>query len=187
MAETSKAYERRLKEGWFDKYVKGKVIDIGVGRIDTHDGADPLIKDCDTWDKDNGDAHFMEGVPDETYDTVYCSHLIEHLEDPITAVKNWFRILKKGGNLIISAPDRDCYERKKTLPSKWNADHKYFLSCNLLEPPHTFALIYIFGEAVPFTEWVKLDYRLIDTSTNHDKPDEHANGEFSIELIIKKL
>ena len=29
--ETSKAYERRLKAGWFDKYIKGKVIDIGGG------------------------------------------------------------------------------------------------------------------------------------------------------------
>ena len=187
MAETSKAYNRRIEEGWFDKYVKGKVIDIGVGRIDTHDGSDPLTPDCDTWDKDNGDAHFMEGVADETYDTVYCSHLIEHLEDPITAVKNWFRILKKGGNLIISAPDRDCYERKKTLPSKWNADHKYFLSLEKNEPPCTYSLKGIIFESLFCLLWMQIDNRLIDTSTNHDKPEEHANGEFSIELIIKKL
>jgi hypothetical protein len=26
----------------------------------------------------------------------------------------------------------------------------------------------------------------MDTATNHDKPEEHNNGEFSIEVIIKK-
>jgi hypothetical protein len=32
----------------------------------------------------------------------------------------------------------------------------------------------------------KYSIKVIDTSTNHDKPEEHANGEFSIEVIIKK-
>lgn len=185
MAETKKAHERRLKEGWFDNYITGKVIDIGVGRIDTHDGADPVTPDCDTWDKDNGDAHDMHGVENEAYDTVYCSHLIEHLEDPVRAIRSWWRILKPGGYLIIVAPDRDSYERKTTLPSKWNADHKFFLTANRSYPPHTFSLFGIIESAI---RGYKIELmRTINTCTNMDKPEEHGDGEYSIEVIIKKL
>lgn len=186
MAETKKAYERRIKEGWFDAYVKGDVIDIGVGRIDTHDGADPLTPTCDTWDKDNGDATFMAVVPNEVYDTVYTSHLIEHLTDPLTAIRNWFRILKPNGHLIICAPDRDAYERSKQLPSKWNADHKYYLTLYHTEPPCTFSLFDMVNTALRGCNYTIEDARTINTCTNMDKPDEHGNGEFQIELIIKK-
>lgn len=188
MAETKKAHERRLKEGWFDKYITGKVIDIGVGRIDTHDGADPVTPDCDTWDKDNGDAHDMAGVPNETYDTVYCSHLIEHLEDPLNAIRHWWSILKPGGHMIIVAPDQDAYERKASMPSKWNADHKFFLRLDESRPPHTFSLMNIIKTALhdngPYQVVLS---QTINTCTNMDKPDEHGDGEYSIEAIIKKI
>ena len=187
MAETSKSKPRRLAEGFFDKYVKGKIIDIGVGRIDTYDGADPLTDTCDTWDKDNGDAHFMHGVEDNSYDTVYCSHLIEHLENPNEALRNWFRILKKGGYLIIAAPDRDSYERKKTLPSKWNADHKFFLTLKESEPPHTFSLISIVASALKDERYEIAECKTINTCTNMDRPNEHGDGEYQLEVIIKKL
>ena len=187
MAETSKSYQRRLADGWFEKYIKGKIIDIGVGRIDTYDGADPLTKDCDTWDKDNGDAHLMEGVPNESYDTVYNSHLIEHLENPKLAIQNWFRILKKDGYLIIAAPDRDSYERKTHLPSQWNADHKYFLTASTNEPPNTFSLIGLIQDALRDKMFHVKVIQTINTCTNLDKPNEHGNGEYQIEVIIKKL
>jgi len=187
MAETSKAHDRRVQEKFFDKYVKEPIIDIGVGRIDTYDGADPLTPTCDTWDKDNGDAHFMEGVADETYQTVYNSHLLEHLEEPIVAIQNWFRILKKGGHLIMAVPHRDLYERKKTLPSKWNLDHKFFILPTTSEPPHTFSLKDIVQSALVGKEYVIKMLRVCDTSNNHDKPEEHANGEYQIEIIIQKL
>ena len=36
-----------------------------MGRIDTFDGEDALpVEGIHTWDKDNGDATFMHGVPD---------------------------------------------------------------------------------------------------------------------------
>ena len=117
MAETSKSRPRREASGFFDKYVQGKVIDIGVGRIDTHDGSDPLTDWCDTWNKDNGNAELMESVEDNTYDLVYNSHLLEHLDRPELAIMNWMRITKPngfleecnrlmvtGGHLIIQSP-----------------------------------------------------------------------------------
>jgi predicted SAM-dependent methyltransferase len=187
MAETSKAHDRRVAEKFFDKYVKEPIIDIGVGRIDTYDGADPLTPTCDTWDKDNGDAHFMKGVADETYQTVYNSHLLEHLEEPIVAIQNWFRILKKGGHLIMAVPHRDLYERKKTLPSKWNLDHKFFILPDTEEEPDTKSLMHLIKVGCKQYQWELVAMDIHDSCTNHDKPEEHGDGEFQIQAIIKRL
>ena len=183
MAETSKAHKRRLKSGFYYKYIQGYGIDIGCGRIDTHDGADPIaIDNCIHHDKDICDATTMDAYPANHFDYVYASHILEHLDNPITAIQNWIRICKVGGHVIISLPHRDLYERKKTLPSKWNADHRYFYLPDACEPPHTFSMKGILQAAGVF----KYSMKVIDTSTNHDRPEEHANGEFSIEVIIKK-
>lgn len=194
MAETSKALPRLKANGFYDKHiVDKKVIDVGVGRLDTFDGADPICEWAEMHDKDICDATTMEAYEDELFDTVYASHILEHLNDPIAAVKNWLRICKKGGVVFISVPHRDLYERKKTLPSKWNEDHKFFILSDKNEAPCTFSIRDIVDEAV--RRYVKEtgkklkgfpDIEVIDTSTNHDKPEEHANGEFSIEVIIYK-
>lgn len=190
MAETSKAKPRLIANGFYDKHIVGKkVIDVGVGRLDTHDGADPICEWAEMHDKDICDATTMEVYEDESFDTVYSSHILEHLSDPITAIKNWLRICKKGGVVFISVPHRDLYERKKTLPSKWNEDHKFFYFPDSSEPPCTFSLKDIVWQAI-YNSGIKMNgmpnFDVIDTSTNHDKPEEHANGEFSIEVIIYK-
>ena len=188
MAETSKAKARRLKEGFFEKYVNDrKVIDIGVGRIDTFDGADPLTEWCDTWDKDNGNAELMESVANATYDTVYNSHLLEHLDRPIIAIMNWMRILKPGGHLIICVPHRDLYERKLTLPSKWNLDHKFFILPETEEAPDTKSFKHLIEMGCKDYKWELIAMDIHDSCTNHDKPEEHGDGEFQIQAIIKKL
>ena len=186
MAETKKAHDRRLREGFFKKYVRKPIIDIGVGRIDTWDGADPLTPDCDTWDKDNGNAELMDGVADGTYKTVYTSHLLEHLNEPEKAIKNWFRILQEGGYLIISVPHRDLYERKKTLPSKWNLDHKFFLLPETDEAPHTRSFKHMIESALKGEGYKITSLTVQDTCTNHDRQHEHGNGEYSIEAVIYK-
>ena len=77
MAETSKSKERRLQEGFYDKYIKGYGIDIGVGRIDTFDGADPIaLENCVHHDKDTCDAVTMNVFEDETFDYVYGSRIV---------------------------------------------------------------------------------------------------------------
>jgi SAM-dependent methyltransferase len=189
MAETSKAKPRLIANGFYARHIEGKkVIDVGVGRLDTHDGSDPICQWAEMHDKDICDATTMEVYEDESFDTVYSSHILEHLSDPITAIKNWLRICKKGGAVFISVPHRDFYERKKTLPSKWNEDHKYFYLPQRSEPPCTFSLEDIVWCALKGNgdASIRTSITIIDTSTNHDKPEEHANGEFSIEVIIYK-
>jgi len=41
-------------------------------------------------------------------DYVISAHVIEHLFDPIRALKEWRRVVKKGGYIFIIAPEREC-------------------------------------------------------------------------------
>jgi len=134
-----------------------------------------------------GDATFMEEIEDEQFDWVYSSHCLEHIEDHKLALKNWMRILKSGGYLIVYIPHVDYYERKNRKPSINNSDHKHFYHpfCNKGEIESVFDLfsevcgqdniIYINECSTGCTEWYK---------PLHDP--EHVNGEYSIEIVIKK-
>ena len=87
-------------------------MDIGFG-------GDSIVPNATGWDFEHGDAQYLKGLNDEQFDFVYSSHTLEHMQDPAVALKNWYRVLKKGGYLIIYIPHRDLYESKKTLPSKF--------------------------------------------------------------------
>lgn len=182
--ETGKAHDRRVREGFFENYCNGKGIDIGVGRIDSH-GADPLLPDIDTWDKDNGDATFMAGVEDESYDFVYTSHILEHISNCYLALRNWWRILKPGGYLILFVPHRDLYEKRTELPSRWNGDHKFFLLPEKEELPYTIGLLPLVTGALPTAEVVYMN----ECSEGHTitDPDIHSDGEISIEVVLQRL
>jgi ubiquinone/menaquinone biosynthesis C-methylase UbiE len=43
-------------------------------------------------------------VPDASFDAVLCSEVFEHIPNPISAIKEFSRILKPGGVLLITAP-----------------------------------------------------------------------------------
>ena len=43
-------------------------------------------------------------VPDNSYDVILCTEVIEHIPNPILAIKEFSRILKPSGTLLITAP-----------------------------------------------------------------------------------
>src|ERR1700761_2813413 len=127
MKECSKSIPRRLRDPNFTcRYFRGNGIDIG-GKPDplaVYSSLLPLVKEIRTWDLEDGDAQYMTGVADQTYDFVHSSHCLEHLHDPIVGLQNWFRILRRGGALIVTIPDEDLYEQG-AFPSTFNRDHKW--------------------------------------------------------------
>lgn len=44
--------------------------------------------------------------PDNTFDVVHTSHVFEHLEDPLLAAREAYRVLKPGGLLFIEVPNQ---------------------------------------------------------------------------------
>ena len=179
MGETLKARDRRTKEGWFGKYIQYPGIDIGCQH-------DPVDDDFRKWDVifGDGDATFMESVPDNFYATVYASHVLEHVDNPGEAIKNWYRILSPGGHLIVIVPHRDLYEKKKELPSHWNAEHRSFWLPISGEEPCTKGLLDTISQALPGVEIVSL--RVLDDGFVSNGPLSHSSGEYSIEAIVKK-
>lgn len=170
--ETRKSHNRRASEGWFDRWVKSPVIDIGCG-------ADPIVPECDRWDLQlgHGDATLMNGVGPEVYNTVYSSHCLEHLIDPLAALRRWWEILRPGGHLIVVVPHRNLYEQKRFLPSVNNPDHKHFWLPFHAEPPCTFSLVDALRRAVRGGEIMGV--RVLD------EPGE-GGREFSIEAVVRK-
>jgi SAM-dependent methyltransferase len=52
------------------------------------------------------DGGTLKTVPDASYDFVVSSHLIEHLPDPISGISHWCRVLRPGGLLYLTVPDK---------------------------------------------------------------------------------
>ena len=49
------------------------------------------------------------GLPSEHFDVVTLSHVIEHVHDPIAALKEAFRILKPGGQIWVATPNLESF------------------------------------------------------------------------------
>lgn len=125
--EQSKAAKRRFNIGKFhSNYFVGTGIDIGAGQ-DTVGNYRHVFRGMGPvrgWDMPDGDAQYLEGIEDNTFDFAVSSHSLEHMVDVPVALRNWIRVIKPGGHLIIAVPDEEMYERNR-WPSVGNSDHKW--------------------------------------------------------------
>lgn len=64
--------------------------------------------------------------PDRTQDAVFASAVFEHIPNYKEVLREWYRVLKSGGFIIIFVPHKYLYERRPDLPSLWNGDHRRF-------------------------------------------------------------
>ena len=185
-SETGNASARRGKE-FFDKYLKNKtIIDIGCG-------FDPITENSLQYDvqvNEYYDATYMKEIPNNFFDVVYASHVLEHVSDIYIAFKNWWRILKTGGTLIVCIPDRDAYEMKRELPSNWNKEHKCFFLSDYEELPFTINYEKFVKSAL-FEEKYEIEYiQLFDGDIYDELPihhdENHPIPEYQIESVIRK-
>lgn len=127
MKECSKSISRRLSDSNFiNRYFVGRGLDVG-GKPDPLGLYKELfsrIVSVRTWDWEDGDAQYLASVKDGEFDFVHSSHCLEHLVDPKEGLKNWLRVLRPGGYLVITVPDEDLYEQG-IFPSTFNKDHKW--------------------------------------------------------------
>jgi len=173
--ESHKARERRIKSGWFDRYIQEPIIDIGCGN-------DHITETATRWDMAQGDAHNIE-LPPESFATVYASHILEHLAAPLQAIDNWWRLLKPGGRLILLVPHRDLYEKKKTLPSNWSPVHIRMYLPDRKEDPDTNSLFHTVQMALGQKYIFE---RLCVEDVGWEPVEGHPVGEYTVEMIIRK-
>lgn len=73
------------------------------------------------------DSEHFDTVANETFDFVVANHVLEHVTDPIGALIEWHRILKRDGLLLVSLPDkRYTFDRRRarTTLAHLEADHR---------------------------------------------------------------
>jgi glycosyltransferase involved in cell wall biosynthesis/SAM-dependent methyltransferase len=178
--EARKLYASKLEDGFIAKYLSGAaILDIGYRGYE----ADilPIVPQAIGVDLDypGYDGRTLP-FPDNSQDAVFSSHCLEHAEDCEAAIKEWFRVLKTGGYLVLAVPHKYLYERRHRPPSRWNIDHRRFFTPatlllrveNALEPNgyrirHLIDNDFAFGYGIP--------------------PDSHPGGCYEIELVVQKI
>lgn len=51
------------------------------------------------------EATSLPAISDSTYDVLLCSHVLEHVANPIKALHEWKRVLRAGGTLLVVVPN----------------------------------------------------------------------------------
>lgn len=122
--ESSKLYRKRYSSGFWAEHIKGpRVLDIGYrgGRPDALGIVEGAIG---VELGQRGYDGLRLPVPDSSIDTVHASHLLEHVEDAAATLREWFRVIRVGGTIILMVPSAYLYERRMTVPpSRWSPEH----------------------------------------------------------------
>src|ERR1700722_11359160 len=122
--ESAKTYMANVQSGFLERYLSGEnILEIG------YQGADKTSTVVSQAVGVDLDYEGYDGLhlpfDDCTQDAVYSSHCLEHIDDDVGALRDWFRVLKIGGYLVLTVPHQYLYERKLVLdPNK--TGHKHF-------------------------------------------------------------
>lgn len=82
----------------------------------------------------SGDASNLFWFNDCALDWVYSSHLLEDFSDTSSVLREWIRVIKPGGRLILYCPDQKRYEAHcRSIGERPNEHHKI----------HNFSLKYV--------------------------------------------
>lgn len=73
----------------------------------------------------HGDGTKLYWFKDKTLDYIYSSHLLEDFEDPKPVIKEWLRVIKIGGLLILFLPNENKYRKHcDRVGATYNGQHK---------------------------------------------------------------
>lgn len=188
--ETKKANKRRKKSYLFKERVfVGKGIDIGCGRDLLNKSIFKKITFIEAFDHDDGDAQHIDQYREkESYDFVYSSNCLEHMEDPIAALKGWFALVKEGGHLVFTVPDEDLYEQG-VFPSRFNPDHKWTFTI-FKESSWSSKSINILDLLKDLEHCKIIKIELVDTYYDYSKKNEdqtRGKAEAFIEVVLQKV
>ncbi len=77
----------------------------------------------------HGEANNLHWFRDNSLDFVYSSHVLEDFDDTAGVLKEWFRVIRPGGYLVLYLPDEQAYRehcRKQGKPPNAHHIHEHF-------------------------------------------------------------
>jgi len=117
------------RQQWLEQVLQdlpggGRILDAGAGKQRYREFCshlDYVAQDFDQYDGQGDDKGLQTGdfklenldivgditdipEPDQSFDAVLCTEVFEHIPDPLAALKEFARLVKPGGHLIITAP-----------------------------------------------------------------------------------
>lgn len=111
------------------KYLRGRGVDLGAGdfkvlphaiSVDNGNHAQfGFVMRPDV----SSDCEKLDVFASASLDFVYSSHLLEHIEDTEAALKEWWRLVKLGGYMVLYLPDKRFYPNIGQPGA--NPDHKH--------------------------------------------------------------
>jgi SAM-dependent methyltransferase len=95
-----------------ERYASGDMLDVGCGSMPYESVVEGRTSSYDGLDIDprNERVRFVCSVADmapvasESYDTVLCSEVLEHVPYPQAAVAEMSRVMRSGGTLVVTVP-----------------------------------------------------------------------------------
>jgi SAM-dependent methyltransferase len=179
--EARKADRVRRQTGFYDQFLSGaNILDIGFrgNEADTQ----PIVPQATGIDLDySGYDGLRLPFNDMTQDAVFASHCLQCIDDSVMALKEWYRVLKTDGYLLIFVPHKHLYERRPILPSRWSGGaHKRFYTPGSL-------LAEVEG-ALPLNGFRIRHLADNDLNFNYSQSvQERPRGCYEIEFVIQKI
>jgi SAM-dependent methyltransferase len=104
----------RLIATYAERYLTGRLIDIGCGTkpyarivspfVDEHVGVDHVASLHDISAVDLTGTAYDVPADEGSFDAALCTSVLEHLEDPRSALEECRRLLKPGGTAVYTVP-----------------------------------------------------------------------------------
>lgn len=178
--ESRRTYLQKLDNGFFTKYMGGACgLDIG---FQGHKGpVEPILPSATGVDLGYpGYDGLTLPFTDNSQDYIYSSHCLEHITQYIHVLRDWHRVIKVTGYIVIVVPHAHLYEKKASPPSDFNRGHRRFYT--------PASLLSEVEEALPPNS-----YRVRFLEDGDDKfdysrgPGLHSNGQYEITLVLQKI
>jgi SAM-dependent methyltransferase len=177
--EAGKTIDQKHQSGFVERYLSGAaILDIGFRG---YTNAQPVVAHAVGVELDypGYDGRTLP-FADQSQDAVFASHTLEHIADYRNALREWHRVVRIGGHIVIAVPHKYLYEKRLDLPSRWNEDHKRFYTPASL-------MSEVEQSLQPNTYRVR---HLIDNDLGYDytiPPSHHAGGCYEIELVLQRI